>query len=539
MQQGADPDETDRNGNTALHHLTAAAIAHSGTTFSVIQALVKAGADCDRLNQDGNTPLHLAAGNDDSSNATLSRLLLNCGADPTAANQNGNTPLHTAIIGTPGSGFPTVSGTKPPARVLQVLLDNGADPDARNQEGQSSLLLALEHAGPAEVTRLVQGGADPNARYQGEPLLVWVANRAAQTTSASDEEKAIALVRGGAKPNTCSQGEQPALIKAARGGLESLGAALLKAGADPCLADVNELTATPASITLAGGPSEAPTTPMRVAGHSGYPRLKGLISQAGGDDTTCYGDGGFSGWESAGEITGRIEGTPGRLSICTGPVTRNNAGAQSGAATPLANRQPKCAELPGNYLGEKHAQCWLEIANLPGCYIFDDHYHSDRPAKWTGQCSGGLREGRGTLSYAAGSEHESMEATGAVTAGKRHGQWVVRYADGDVSEGPYVDGKRHGQWVLRTADGDVQEGPYVDGKRHGQWVLRFADGRVEEGPVVDGKQHGQWVARAADGDVQEGPIVDGKHHGQWVRRYADGTTECDEYVHGEYQGECN
>ena len=529
MQQGADPDETDRNGNTALHHLTAAAIAHSGTTLSVIQALVKAGADCDRPNQDGNTPLHLAAGNDDSSNATLSRLLLNCGADPTAANQNGNTPLHTAIIGT--RGFPAgVSGTKPPARVLQVLLDNGADPDARNQEGQSSLLLALEHAGPAEVTALVQGGADPNARYQGEPLLVWVANRAAATDYASEQEqeekKAIALVRGGAKPNTCSQGEQPALIKAARGGLESLGAALLKAGADPCLADVNELTATPASITLAGGPSEAPITPMRVAGHSGYPRLKGLISQAGGDDGTCYGDGGFGGWESAGEITGRIEGTPGRLSICTGPVTRNNAGAQSGAATPLANRQPKCEDVEGG-------SCWELIDN---CYLHawkDVTIHAWKGVTaWSGACPDGLAQGPGELRFANGNVAE-----GPYVDGKQHGQWVLRFADGNVLEGPYVDGKAHGQWVHRIADGGVHEGPYVDGNRHGQWVHRIADGGVHEGPFVDDKRHGQWVARFADGTVAEGPYVDGKQHGQWVMRAPDGRKlGCIEYVRGEQQG---
>ena len=51
-----------------------------------------------------------------------------------------------------------------------------------------------------------------------------------------------------------------------------------------------------------------------------------------------------------------------------------------------------------------------------------------------------------------------------------------------------MDGERHGQWVLRLADGGVEEGPYVDGKLHGQWVLRWADGRVEFVTFEDGEE---------------------------------------------------
>ena len=71
--------------------------------------------------------------------------------------------------------------------------------------------------------------------------------------------------------------------------------------------------------------------------------------------------------------------------------------------------------------------------------------------------------------------------------------------DGVVKEGRFVDGKRHGRWVLRWADGGVQEGEYVDGKKHGDWVFRYANGGVREGPFVDGKIHGKWVWRSADG----------------------------------------
>ena len=55
-------------------------------------------------------------------------------------------------------------------------------------------------------------------------------------------------------------------------------------------------------------------------------------------------------------------------------------------------------------------------------------------------------------------------------------------ATNGLGEGPYVDGKRHGDWVIRFADGFVGEGPYADGKRHGDWIIRRADGFVGEGP---------------------------------------------------------
>jgi len=77
----------------------------------------------------------------------------------------------------------------------------------------------------------------------------------------------------------------------------------------------------------------------------------------------------------------------------------------------------------------------------------------------------------------------------------------------------------------------VIEGPYVDGKQHGNWVIRYADGEVHEGPFVDGKKHGQWVLRFADGEVQEGPFWDGEKHGQW-KRTVEGVTFKIEYLYG-------
>ena len=166
------------------------------------------------------------------------------------------------------------------------------------------------------------------------------------------------------------------------------------------------------------------------------------------------------------------------------------------AQAALERQATACAGKP-----EKSA-CWMELDNLPGCYLWDDYLAENETATWSGACTGGLAEGAGEIFMDYGSDREhSATATGQLQQGKRHGRWVQRDADGGVAEVPYVDGKRHGRWVQRDADGGVSEGPYVDGKEHGRWVLRHASGAVFEGPFVDGKQHGRWVWRDADGEV--------------------------------------
>ena len=141
------------------------------------------------------------------------------------------------------------------------------------------------------------------------------------------------------------------------------------------------------------------------------------------------------------------------------------AGATGGAVdTPgaggAAALSPKCDELPGTYPAEEgpnhaFARCWHELANQPGCYIYNDHYHTGDSVRGSGTCRGGKLE-RGTLSY--------------------EGDW-------GSGKGPYVDGKgtlMNGRWVL---------------------VVRFADGIVGEGPMVDGEQSGRWHFTRPDGST--------------------------------------
>ena len=153
--------------------------------------------------------------------------------------------------------------------------------------------------------------------------------------------------------------------------------------------------------------------------------------------------------------------------------------------------------------------------------------------KWSceGPVKDGKRHGNWVMSDADGDIYE-----GPLVDDKMHGNWVIRYENGWVYEGPYVDGKKHGNWVIRSADGTVEKRAYKDGKKHGYWVIGSPDLMVEEGSYVNGKKHGNWVTRYADGDVHEGPYVHGKKHGNWIIRWASGGSREGRYKDGEKDG---
>ena len=161
----------------------------------------------------------------------------------------------------------------------------------------------------------------------------------------------------------------------------------------------------------------------------------------------------------------------------------------------VAKLTPKCNEPTKS--GD--AACWREVANRPGCYLWDWNLGNNESSDWSGQCKNGMVDGRGEEIWRS----DGDTGTGSYANGKRQGHWVFRFADGYVEEIHYVNGKQHGQALGRYANGDVAEVHYVNGKRHGQAVRRFADGDVAEVHFVDDKLHGQYVKRNADGDVVE------------------------------------
>ena len=180
---------------------------------------------------------------------------------------------------------------------------------------------------------------------------------------------------------------------------------------------------------------------------------------------------------------------------------------------PTALLRPKCSDLPqGKYVGEKHAECWEEIANWHGCYLWRIHYHSDQPTtRWTGQCRGGVAEGHGTHSVSAGSEHPSYEGTGTLVGGKANGSWYVKWANDASYSGEYRDGKRHGRGAFTFANfASRYEGEYRDDKQHGRGTFFYRSGSRYEGAWRDDERHGHGTYTFAGGNRYEGAWRDGK-----------------------------
>ena len=213
---------------------------------------------------------------------------------------------------------------------------------------------------------------------------------------------------------------------------------------------------------------------------------------------------------------------------------------------------PDCTGQPGG------TECWMELANQPGCHVWNEGLQIESVAEWTGACSSGFATGPGTLTWEwppdSRQEHDDIMrlgrhhglivmrfqdgnlAEGTYVNGVRHGDWVWKYPDGQVESGPYVDGEQHGRWLVEPPDGGRLEGPYVDGEKSGQWVETFASGNVGEGPYVEGQRNGHWVWTYPDGQVESGPYVDGEQHGDWVELFANGNVAEGPYLNGQRSG---
>lgn len=111
------------------------------------------------------------------------------------------------------------------------------------------------------------------------------------------------------------------------------------------------------------------------------------------------------------------------------------------------------------------AECWMEVANRPGCYIWNGHLMRNQTVTWTGECAGSLAQGVGTLKWVWAKGKKTSEETGQLRTGRQHGRWVVRLADGTVAQGPFVEGKRHGRWIVQDANGNRREIAFKKGKR--------------------------------------------------------------------------
>jgi len=181
LEEGSDPNWTDKYGHAALFHARSKAMvdllvehgAHVnqpsaepckrgfsyekswpihtmsyGDRTEVMAALLTHGADPD-VRGDGWFPSAVATATDADDWDTTLRVLLDAGADPDVTDRNGNYAVHLAVIdGLQGA--------------LELLLANDANPNVQNADTETPLHLAVSTHNATAIPILLAAGADPN-----------------------------------------------------------------------------------------------------------------------------------------------------------------------------------------------------------------------------------------------------------------------------------------------------------------------------------------------------------------------------------------
>ena len=99
---------------------------------------------------------------------------------------------------------------------------------------------------------------------------------------------------------------------------------------------------------------------------------------------------------------------------------------------------PVCGEQP------RGAPCWMEVANRPGCYVWNPNPQPEETVTWTGECNGGVAEGSGSLTWTFGGTVQ-VATGGRLRAGRMDGTWTV------TEQGP--DGREPRRFEATFADG--------------------------------------------------------------------------------------
>lgn len=196
LESGADPDQRQADGATALHW------AVYRQDMEMAGLLLSAGADVNAVNRLGASPLFVAAEGD---NAGLIRQLLEAGADPDIALPMGETPVMTASrVGS--------------AESVRDLIAAGADVNAvERSRGQTALMWAAAQGHMEVATALIEAGADLEARSTVRPRLMF-----ADASNGGAFDQGIEERLGGYSP----------LLFAARNGHGGVARLLIEAGAE-------------------------------------------------------------------------------------------------------------------------------------------------------------------------------------------------------------------------------------------------------------------------------------------------------------------
>lgn len=145
LEHGADPDQTDILGNSALH------MAVKIASQSMVELILSRRVRPDPVNSSGDTPLHMAM---TAANENLVHILLQAGADVHRRDGRGNTILHL-LCSRPGTAR---------EQLLTELINFYSEVNQRNFSDLTALHIAAESGSEKMLQILVNAGARLDAR---------------------------------------------------------------------------------------------------------------------------------------------------------------------------------------------------------------------------------------------------------------------------------------------------------------------------------------------------------------------------------------
>ncbi|MYC52726.1 MAG: hypothetical protein F4X47_10460 [Gammaproteobacteria bacterium] len=122
-------------------------------------------------------------------------------------------------------------------------------------------------------------------------------------------------------------------------------------------------------------------------------------------------------------------------------------------AAGVSAREPNLPDGPictGNYSPDS---CWMELADRPGCYLWNGAPKDGETVTWSGECSDGLAQGVGRTTWYQ--NHQTSQTVDTRLEGGRNDGWTVVRDFGDGAgerEGCYVDGRSRGRWTQRLTE---------------------------------------------------------------------------------------
>lgn len=145
------------------------------------------------------------------------------------------------------------------------------------------------------------------------------------------------------------------------------------------------------------------------------------------------------------------------LLLCATPASIGSAEA-AGQASPQAGR------LPGGMIADPEN----------GCATSNPLPRAGETIRWRGGCRDGLLSGPGILLWLQdGRVREQNE--GLFIDGELDGQATTTFVDGSMVVGNYVRGVRHGEFVIRRANGDNIRAIFADGRLISERRLNDSD----------------------------------------------------------------